>query len=298
MRRIWTILGVILGVVVVLAGVAVGVVFALSNQEINTVYDIPPVVAVNIPSDEAAITEGARQYVVRGCVDCHGADGSGGVVVDDPALGQIHAANLTPGEGGVGERYPTSVEWQLAIRHGVHADGTSFWIMPSVDYTTMSETDMGNLIAYLQGLTPVDNVIPASSLGPIGRVLTLDATSGILSAAEIDHSAAEYSTVAVAASVEYGEYLINTCKGCHGENLAGQAIPGFPIPSQNITFDATTGIGGWTFDEFKTAMQTGVQPDGTAINPIMPWAAFAQFSDVELEALYLYLESLPTVVNG
>ena len=298
MRRVVMIVGVILGVVIVLVGVAGGVVFALSNTEINAVYDIPEVAAVNVPSDEAAIAEGARQYVLRGCVDCHRADGSGGVVVDDPALGQIHAANLTSGEGGVAERYPTSVEWQLAIRHGLHVDRTSLWMMPSADYTTMSETDMGNLIAYLQNLTPVDNVIPASSLGPIGRVLTLDATSGILSATEIDHSAVEYSTVAVAASTEYGEYLINTCKGCHGENLAGEEIPGFPIPSQNITFDTTTGIGGWTFDEFKTAMQTGVRPDGTAINPIMPWAAFAQFSDVELEALYLYLESLPTVVNG
>ena len=69
-----------------------------------------------------------------------------------------------------------------------------------------------------------------------------------------------------------------------------------PLHKSNIT-PHETGIGSWTLDDFVTAMQTGVNPDGHELRPPMPWQAFVQMTPEELEALYLYFQSIEPVDN-
>lgn len=54
-------------------------------------------------------------------------------------------------------------------------------------------------------------------------------------------------------------------------------------------------LGHWTFDDFATTVRTGQTPEGKVLDPsVMPWPIATRMTDVELEALWLYLQSLPT----
>lgn len=67
----------------------------------------------------------------------------------------------------------------------------------------------------------------------------------------------------------------------------------------NITSDET-GIGNWTFDQFKTAMRKGKYKgleNGRDLLPPMPWQNFANLSDDDLKAMFTYLQSTKPVSN-
>jgi mono/diheme cytochrome c family protein len=105
------------------------------------------------------------------------------------------------------------------------------------------------------------------------------------------------------ATVEFGKHMAATCFGCHGSNLAGgQIIGGDPSwpPAKNLTPHPDAVMSRWSLEDFKATLRTGKRPDGTELLPpmngIMPYAN--KMTDVELEALYLYLKSLPPIANG
>ncbi len=81
-------LGILIGALLGLIILALIVVYVRSGIRINKQYDIQPA-AVSIPTEGAIIAEGERLYIVRGCADCHERHLSGGIVIDDPALGRI-----------------------------------------------------------------------------------------------------------------------------------------------------------------------------------------------------------------
>lgn len=67
----------------------------------------------------------------------------------------------------------------------------------------------------------------------------------------------------------------------------------------NITSDET-GIGNWSKEQFLTAMRKGKfkgLENGRDLLPPMPWYNFAQLTDEDLEAMFLYLKSTPPVEN-
>jgi mono/diheme cytochrome c family protein len=117
------------------------------------------------------------------------------------------------------------------------------------------------------------------------------------------------------AQVKRGEYLVNLggCNDCHtpgyflgkpdmARYLGGSDV-GFEIPGlgvfigPNITPDRETGIGSWTSDQIRTALQTGVRPDGRVLAPIMPWHAFANLTDDDAKAVVAFLQSVKAVSN-
>ena len=71
---------------------------------------------------------------------------------------------------------------------------------------------------------------------------------------------------------------------------------GFVI-SANLTPDVETGIGGWTDDQVKIAIRTGLTPEGRVLFPLMPYASFNNLSDEDLNAIVAYLRTLPAVKN-
>ena len=72
----------------------------------------------------AAIAHGKRIFQFRGCEACHGEQLEGKVYLEDPALGQVNASNLTTGQGGVGSEY-TDSDWVRAICYGIRPDRDS-----------------------------------------------------------------------------------------------------------------------------------------------------------------------------
>jgi mono/diheme cytochrome c family protein len=104
--------------------------------------------------------------------------------------------------------------------------------------------------------------------------------------------------------LERGEYLVRAanCVSCHTQPGGDVFAGGVPFPSEfgtlystNITPDATTGIGNWSFEQFAAAMRRGVRPDGEHLYPAFPYPSFTRIDDDDLRALYAYFMSLRPV---
>jgi hypothetical protein len=136
-------------------------------------------------------------------------------------------------------------------------------------------------------------------------------------------------------SVERGEYLVNImgCNDCHTPmgpdgrpmmkfKLAGHS-PDAPVAvyqggplgsfaltntswagpwgvsfSRNLTPDPETGLGKWTEADFIKAARTGQRLNGAIILPPMPWPNLAHATDVDLKAMWAYLQSLKPIKNA
>jgi mono/diheme cytochrome c family protein len=299
MKKVLKWLGIILAGIVGLVIILSGIAYLLSSSRMNKTYAVT-VAPVMIPSDSASLEEGKRLFVTRGCPDCHGSDGAGAVLLDTVMVGRFAGPNLTAGEGGIGGEL-TDTDWVRAIRHGLGPDLKPILVMPSNEYNPMNDRDLGALVAYVKNLPPVDKASIDTQLGPLGRALLVANQAALLSAEHIDHNASRPVEVPVGPTVEYGKYLAVSCIGCHGTGLSGGPIPGDPSgpphPS-NLTPHPQSGLGDWTEADFVTAIRQGVRPDGTALADKMPWKGFSQMNDVELKALWLYLQSLPAQAYG
>jgi mono/diheme cytochrome c family protein len=281
-------------VIIVVVAVFIGAIWTLTEQRFAATYDIA-VTAVELPTDPADLEEGRRLSVTRGCVDCHDKDLGGRAVVDDPAIGVLYAANLTSGEGGIAPGF-TDADWVRAIRHGVSPEGRPLVLMPSQEYYPLSDRDLGRLIAYLKSVPPVDRPEQDIAVGPVARVLMTVGEFPLLAAERIDHAAPRSEAPEPGETAAYGAYVAAGCSGCHREDFAGGPIAGGPPdwpPAANLTPHPTAGLGGWSEDDFIKAMREGVRPDGSDLNPAMPWPLFTEMTDVELKALWLFLRSVP-----
>jgi mono/diheme cytochrome c family protein len=279
-----------------LAGVLVLAVLALyalayfrSEQAMAKTYAVSDAPLL-VKRDAGTLARGQHIFATRGCGDCHGASGEGKLLFDAGPVAKVVPPNITTG-GRLKGMTPDQVG--AAIRHGVAANGRALVFMPSEDFHEMSDEDTAALVAYLQSLPPSANDPGPLEVRPLGRILWLFGKFPLLPAETLDHSPRQRAAPALAASAEYGEYLAHGCTGCHGANFAGQHVPGTPpeFPdSQNLT---PTGIGAWQEADFFRAIREGKRPDGTAIDPFMPWQTYAKMSDVELSALWAYLKTLP-----
>jgi mono/diheme cytochrome c family protein len=131
------------------------------------------------------------------------------------------------------------------------------------------------------------------------------------------------SSIRVAATperIERGRYLFTTvldCDGCHSErdmtrvglpvvesgrgrgNVMSDWIPALPgtVVARNITPDPQTGIGNWTDGEKIRAIREGVSRDGRPLFPMMPYQAFRNLSDEDVQSVVAYLNTLTPVSN-
>ena len=66
----------------------------------------------------------------------------------------------------------------------------------------------------------------------------------------------------------------------------------------NITPDMETGLGKWTFQNFKDTIRTGRRMGrGREILPPMPIPMYQHFTDEDLQAIFAYLRTIPAVKN-
>ena len=129
--------------------------------------------AITIPTDQASVDHGKHIYERYGlCAECHADNVGGENIGEDPVFERLVASNLTTGKGGVGSKFQ-DIDYVRAIRHGLGQDRKPLVIMPVQYFTKFSDRDLGALIAYIKSVLPVDNELPKTKLGPLGRVITL-----------------------------------------------------------------------------------------------------------------------------
>ncbi len=287
----------VLGALVLLVAVVAVTVTVKSNGKFKQTYAVTPR-PVKIPTDAAAIARGKHLAETRGCNDCHGKDYAGAKVIEDGAMGRVYGANLTRGRGSRVDTF-NDADWVRAIRHGVGPDGLGLFVMPSEEYAHLSDEDLGDVVAFLKTLPPVDRDRVAIELGPVSRVL-LTVGKMKFAAAEIDHANLRPQTVPVGPTVEYGRYVAAGCTGCHGPNYSGGKIeigpPNWPQAS-NLTPHAEGNLSKWSEADFVQTMRTAKRPDGSELHPVMP-RAFGQMNDTELKALYAFFKTLPPAAKG
>jgi nicotinate dehydrogenase subunit B len=135
-------------------------------------------------------------------------------------------------------------------------------------------------------------------IGGIGVIAGLLGWRSVI--APVSFSAPVYS----ASTIERGRVLaaLGDCAVCHTAaggvpNAGGRAMetPFGTLYATNLTPDADTGLGRWSFSAFQRAMREGVSRDGHHLYPAFPYTAFARTSDDDLQSLYAYFMSLPAV---
>jgi cytochrome c553 len=218
--------------------------------------------------------------------------------MNEPVMAVVPAPNLTSGLGGVGLTN-TDEDWIRAIRHGAGHDKRGLIGMPSRIWNQLSDEDLGALIAYLKNIPPVDNELPQRSIGPAFRLMLTLGLAPSSEASLIDHSASRPSAPQPGVTLEYGEYLALGCTACHGPDLNGGTIRdlnGELVTALNLTPGGE--LQGWSDDDFITALRTGETPSGHVMSEIMPWRYVGQMTDEELQAIWLYLQSLPKLEQG
>jgi mono/diheme cytochrome c family protein len=248
---------------------------------------------VAVPGDEATLARGKYLFASRGCGDCHGPNGAGRVFIDAPdGSMRVRAPNISP--GGVTAKY-TEADWVGAIRHGVKPDGRPLFIMPSEDYNRFTDADVAAIIAYARTLPAVPGgaaeikvPLPVKAMVAFGFIQD--------AAAKIDHNLPPAQPVPEGVTLEHGRYVANMCVGCHGATLAGGPIPGSPPdwpPASNLT--PGTGSVMSVYDKpekFRAMFRSGKRPNGIAI-AVMPFDTLRAMNDTDVDAVYLYLKSMP-----
>jgi len=95
---------------------------------------------------------------------------------------------------------------------------------------------------------------------------------------------------------------IGGCANCHTAKEGAPLAGGDPIHSPfgtfyppNITPDPATGIGGWSDEEFITAMREGISPGGDPYYPAFPYTSYTHMNDEDLLELKVWLDSVEPV---
>ncbi len=295
MKKVFKWIGIVIGSLVGFLLVAGAVLYLMGNSRLNKTYDFPPS-NIAIPADDVSIEFG-RHRVESLCAGCHGPDLSGiEQWFNAGPLGTIDSANLTAGEGGVGQEFKSDEDYVRAIRHGIDPEGKPLF-MPAVASTSyLSDEDLGAIIAYIKTVPPVDHQTYGQNFTPLAKILYV---LGVLPKLPVETVSHETHVTApeVGVSVEYGEYMVNTndCRICHGPDLNGGP---FPDPTKTkISPNLTPGgeLASWTEEQFINTIRTGTTPSGHELDSeFMPWKDYGKMHDGELKAIWMYLQSVPS----
>jgi hypothetical protein len=168
-------------------------------------------------------------------------------------------------------------------------------IMPAHVFSKLDAGDLGEVIAYVKSVPPVDNQISKTELRLMGRVMLavgMIPPADAIPAEEIDHRASPSPKIPRGVTVEYGEYIASiVCVVCHDEDLAGGMLEG-----EGVNLTPAGDLANWTEEDFIRSMRMGITPDGEELDSeLMPWEDFSILGEDQLKAIWLYLNTLPPV---
>jgi mono/diheme cytochrome c family protein len=234
-------------------------------------------------------------YLVEGilaCGNCHtpkSADAvpiaqmrfAGGFIIEEPGV-KAYAPNITMDEAtGIGTW--SDEEIIRGIRDGLRPDGTL----------------VGAILAYMRNVDPVRNVVPKSEYGiplpdawgpPVGEVADVSRDDPL--------AYGTYVTVTLGHCIECHTPMVQGILDLARTNEGGRVFENlfeldFTVISANVTPHPELGIGEWTDEEIKRAITQGISRDGREHLPAMAYPYYATINDEDLDAIVLYLRSLP-----
>lgn len=291
----WT--GIILATLII---ILVSLVFMRQDLKFDAPYP-----DIHASADSNVINKGRHIVFSQAhCFDCHykgNADSlielgeepplSGGKLFD-VGIAKIYTPNITnDGTYGIGKK--SDQEIARAIRYGVHPNGNA--MLNFMAFQNMSDEDLTAVISYLRTQKPVHEKVPENETNFMGKVVKAFLVK------PVGPSEPVHKRVIADSTAEYGKYLVTSttnCSGCHTKrdlagNIAGPLMAGGNnvegLISVNLTPDSTSRIFGWTQQMFIDRIRTG------RLNPksAMPWNSFKKMNDVELKAIYKFLQSVP-----
>ncbi|WP_170606259.1 c-type cytochrome [Ruegeria arenilitoris] len=266
----------------------------------NIVFILFPLSTIAEPSLERG------EYLVRGpaaCGNCHtpqGPNGTdmtnelGGMMIEKNDMMEAWAANITPGSRVADW---SDADLARAIREGIRPDGTVIGPpMPIGLYRGLSDDDLMSMVMFLRTIPSSDIETPLSTYN-----FPLPPAYG----PPLETVSAPPSGV----TVEYGAYLagpVAHCTECH--TTFGPKGPMFDTHlgaggfefhgpwgvsvAPNIT-SHQDGLAGYSDDDLKTIIVLGKRPDGSQMLPPMGYAYYATMSPEDLEAIVMYLRTIP-----
>ena len=257
---------------------------------------------------------------VMACGNCHTPKGSDGIPIAGKELSggaafyvppfAATAANITPDrDTGIGtwsdEDIKRALITGLRPEHARLPGAPLAAIMPANFYKALTAEDLDAVVAYLRSIPAVKNEVPPPEYKmPVMRGTYTDAEK-------------QYTLNSLTDQVTRGRYLatIGHCMECHtpmvrgapdfanglgkgGRVFSPTEIKGLPSTwdgskSRNITADSEAGLGKWTDAEIKRAITQGISRDGTALKPPMAYAAYANMTDDDLDAIVAWLRTVP-----
>lgn len=319
MKRALKIAGAVLALAVVLLLLFSGYVLLVWDRPVDR-----PVIAMTARRDSATVARGEYLFKTTWqCWGCHQAEPRGsnlppsGAGVFDlrttgPGFGVFYSANISP-DSATGIGGWSDGEIVRAIREGVRRDGRVLFPIMPVDWLHgLSDEDALALVSYLRSIPAVRNSVPANE--PSFFAETLLALNVISPPPPIENPVVAPPATS---TLEYGRYLATSaagCADCHtprnlqngefyldslftGSSILFGEAEGEPLLSyaRNIRPDSATGIGHWGEEDFIRAVTAGYRPDGTALDPHMPYPQYKNINPADLHAIYLYLRSLPPI---
>lgn len=258
-------------------------------------------VSLPVLAQQPEVERGRYLVAIGICENCHTPRDAEG----KPVAGMRLAGGTPSRSGGTSSNITNDAETGLgkwtdqqiidSMRNGKRPDGSLIGApMPIPFYKAMSDSDAKAIVAYLRTVTPVRNKIEQKKLDP-----------------KYDPDVTAVPDVTRADKIAYGEYLatvIAHCMPCHSPRPGGKidparagaggnryAVPGSgggTVVSSNLTPGNADGIAKWTDAQLKTAITTGIRPNGSAIAAAMETAGYKEMSSDDLDAIVAYLRTL------
>lgn len=258
--------------------------------------------------DADIVKQGAYISKLGDCVACHTKEGgkpmAGGLELKTP-FGKLYSTNITPDKKtGIGSY--TFAQFDRAMRQGVAADGHNLYpAMPYPSYAKMTDGDMRALYTYImQGVEPVEAPNKASDMRwPFSMRWGL----GLWNKMFLDDKpfVADNSK---SGEWNRGAYLVQGlghCGSCHTprgiafqEKTMSQAGKYGQLFLAGSTVDAWHAVslrGIWTEKDIVEFLKTGQNQHATAFGTMTEVIGLStqHFTDADLQAIAVYLKSLP-----
>lgn len=232
------------------------------DRRIKKVYT-PAIEPIEITHDSMRIEHGEHLASLM-CSGCHGYQFTGRPLLQDTSRLILYSSNLRAKPSNKSKR--ENQDWYLALRHGLHSDGTSLFLMPAANIAHLTDHDLGDLVSYFESLAPVGEQVPSANLSSWGKLdLLLFDNYEWLSAEQF---ASTNNAKSDSSNMEPGEYYVEIlyCKTCHGAHWEGKYFKA-PVDRHVPALSDCRVPNEWPEEDFVRFMRTGIGDSERHIRP-------------------------------
>ncbi len=273
------ILGMIAAVIAIAVTGVYSAVWTGGERILRRQYETP-VYSVTHSTDADVIAVGSRLADIAGCTGCHGAELNGKIMGEEKFVFRSVAPNLAR----LSKTY-SDADFARSIRHGVRADGTGVWGMPSPAFFELRDEDLEAILSFIRAQTDKREKLPKDRHWILDRLYLLQ-NENPMEAAAIDHFA-QRRTFDFSAPLQQGEYLARlACAECHGVAFDGGRAFGPETPPPDLIVASA-----YSRDEFAKLMREGASFNGRDLGLMgaVARSRFGIFTDREIDALHAFL---------